>query len=73
MATTNRNKEFLLAIGSEEKAEILKSIAVHYGRTSDVMFAEVTGPDSHHLLDYMVEPMRSKTSALMWAHGMRGW
>ncbi|MNQ98251.1 hypothetical protein D3C85_1139340 [compost metagenome] len=73
MATTNRNKEFLAAIKPEAKAEIINSIAEHYGRTPEVILEEVTGADAYHLLEYMVEPQRSKASLLMQLHGMRGY
>lgn len=73
MAATNRNKEFLDVVDAKTKAEIINSIAVHYDRTPEVILEEVTGADAHHLLEYMVEPMRSATSVLMQRHGMRGW
>jgi hypothetical protein len=73
MAMANRNKEFLSVIHSDTKAEIIKSIAVHYETTSEKVFAEVTSLDAEHLLEYMVEPKRTPTSLLMQSHGMRGW
>lgn len=73
MAMPNLNKEFLAAIDSDTKAKILESIATHYGKTPEQIFAEVTGAQSEHLLDYMVEPLRSATSILMQKRGMRGW
>ncbi|MBA6068091.1 hypothetical protein [Pseudomonas mosselii] len=70
---TNRNEQFLSVIDSDAKAEILESIAGHYGITVEQAFAEVAGEQAEHLLDYMVEPMRSATSVLMQRRGMRGW
>jgi uncharacterized protein YfcZ (UPF0381/DUF406 family) len=72
-ANALRTKEFLSAIKPEDKAAILKSIAKHYDRTSQVMLEEVTDAEAEHLLDYMVEPARSIASALMVQHGLRGW
>lgn len=72
MAATNRNKEFLAAIKPEAKAEIINSIAKHYDKAPEVILDEVTRDDSHHLLEYMVEPQRSQTSLLMQLHRMRG-
>ncbi|RBB97381.1 hypothetical protein C3E97_028135 [Pseudomonas sp. MWU12-2115] len=69
----NRNEEFLSVVDSDTKAAILKSIARHYGITSEEAFAEVTNAKAEHLLDYMVEPQRAATSLLMQRHGMRGW
>ncbi|WP_153785288.1 hypothetical protein [Pseudomonas sp. EMN2] len=62
---------FLAAVGEKAKALILGSIARHYGRSAEEIYVEVTDPDAHHLLDYMVEPDRGATSALMQRHGMR--
>jgi|EP00659_Diplonema_papillatum_P003089 hypothetical protein len=73
MAMVNRNEEFLSVIHSDTKAEILESIAGHYGITPEKAFAEVTDAEAEHLLDYMVEPKRTATSLLMQRYGMRGW
>lgn len=73
MAATHRTKEFLSVIDPEIKAKILNSIAKHYNTTPEAILEEVTGDEAEHLLDYMVEPMRSTASVLMLAHGMRGW
>lgn len=73
MATAHRTKEFLSVIDEKTKGEVLQNIADHYGITVEAAFEEVTGDEAHHLLDYMREPTRSATSALMQRHGMRGW
>ncbi|WP_219096260.1 hypothetical protein [Pseudomonas sp. UMAB-40] len=65
----NRNEQFLSVIDSATKNAILESIAVHYGKTTQEIFAEVVGADAEHLLDYMVEPMRSATSVVMQRRG----
>ena len=70
---TNRNAQFLAVIDGGTKAEILESIAVHYGISSEKAFAEGTDDQAEHLLDYMVEPQRTAASVLMHRHGMRGW
>lgn len=70
---SNTNAVFLAAIGADARADILASIAKHYGISPQEAFAEVTDVGAEHLLDYMVEPMRSATSVLMQAHGLRGY
>lgn len=67
----NNNTAFLSVIDADAKAEILESIAKHYGISPDAALAEVTGEGAEHLLDYMVEPQRSAASVLMQAHGLR--
>lgn len=69
----HRNEEFLSVIDSKTKAVILESIAVHYGKTPEEIYASVTDGEAEHLLDYMIEPHRSATSALMQRYGMRGY
>lgn len=71
--TTHRTKEFLSVIKPEVKAKILNSIAKHYATTPEAIFEEVTDDEAEHLLDYILEPLRSEISVLMIAHGMRGW
>ncbi|NWD57233.1 hypothetical protein HX878_21115 [Pseudomonas veronii] len=68
-----RNEKFLSVIDGDTKAAILESIAGHYGITAEQAFAEVADEQAEHLLDYMVEPMRTAASVLMQSHGMRGW
>lgn len=70
---TSRNAQFLSVVDGDTKAAILESIAGHYGITAEQAFAEVADEQAEHLLDYMIEPMRTATSALMQRHGMRGW
>lgn len=70
MGTTNRNAQFLSVIDGDAKAAILASIAGHYGITPEEAYAEVSDDQAEHLLDYMVEPMRSATSILMQRKGM---
>lgn len=67
----NRNAQFLAVIDSDTKAAILESIAGHYGISVEQAFTEVVAEQAEHLLDYMVEPLRSATSVLMQRHGMR--
>lgn len=66
---TNRNAQFLAVIDGDTKAAILESIAAHYGITPEAAFAEVADEQAEHLLDYMVEPMRSATSVVMQRRG----
>lgn len=73
MPDTNRNAEFLSTVNNATKNMILKSIATHYGITPEAAYAEVVGEQAEHLLDYMIEPQRTATSALMQQLGMRGW
>ncbi len=70
---TNRNAQFLAVISSDTKAAILESIAVHHEMTTDQAYDDVVDVQAEHLLDYMVEPLRTATSLLMLRHGMRGW
>lgn len=70
---TNRNAQFLEIVDRDTHSAILESIATHYGITPEKALAEVTDEHAEHLLDYMNEPQRSATSALMQRHGMRGW
>ena len=70
---TNRNAQFLSVIDGDTKAAILEPIAGHYGITAEQAFAEVADEQAEHLLDYMIEPLRTATSVLMQRHGMRGW
>lgn len=69
----NNNAEFLAVIEVAAKDEILKAIATHYGITPQAAYSEVTAEGAEHLLEYMVEPLRSATSVLMQAHGLRGY
>ena len=64
------NHQFLSAIDAETKAQILDSIAGHYGITANEAYAEVIRIDAEHLLDYMKEPERRATSVLMKRHGL---
>ena len=66
----NSNAVFLAVIDADSKAEILESIAKHYGISAQEAYDEVTDDEAEHLLDYMVEPMRSAASVLMQRHGM---
>jgi hypothetical protein len=67
---TSRNTHFLSAIDGNTRAEILDSIAAHYGITSEKAYAEVTGDQAEDLLDYLVEPLRGATSVLMRRRGL---
>lgn len=73
MATNNGQltKRFFDAIDDATRDEIIESIADHYGITRDAARQEVTDDDAEHLLDYMIEPMRTATSALMQRHSLR--
>lgn len=66
----NPNAQFLAVIDSQAKAEILKSIADHYGITPEAAYAEVAAEQAEHLLDYMIEPHRSAALVLMQRKGM---
>ena len=61
----NRNAQFLTVIDSDTISEILESIALHHGITAEQALAEVADDHADHLLDYMNEPMRSTTAAIM--------
>lgn len=69
----NTNAKFLQAVDAATRNEILLSIAKHYGITVERAHEEVTADKAEHLLDYMVEPLRSATSVLMQRHGLRGY
>lgn len=64
-----KNHLFLSVIDAESKADIINSIAKHYGTTATEIWEEVTAQDAENLLDYMTEPHRSGARALMMRHG----
>ena len=68
----NITARFLNAIDPRTKDAILNSIASHYGISQADAYEEVTDDEAEHLLDYLVEPMRSATSVMMQACGVRG-
>ncbi|MGP5017473.1 hypothetical protein ACTXK7_07365 [Vreelandella alkaliphila] len=68
----NRNAHFLASISETAKQDILDAIARHYGITPTEAYTEVTRSDAEDLLEYMVEPQRSATQALMQRHGRAG-
>ena len=68
----NITARFLNAIDPRTKDAILNSIANHYGISQADAYEEVTDDEAEHLLDYLVEPMRSATSVMMQACGVRG-
>lgn len=75
MQNQERNKLFLIlsAVDESTKAKIVNSIAKHYGTSKEVIIEEITdNDDAHHLLEYMIEPMRTTTSCLMLQHNLRG-
>lgn len=69
---TNRNAHFLNTISETAKQEILAAIAQHYSITPTEAYAKVTRSDAEDLLEYMVEPQRSATRALMQRHERPG-
>lgn len=73
MAQTRNNAAFLEAVDGASRQQILASIASHYGISEQRALDEVVAPDAEHLLDYMVEPHRSATYALMQRHGLLGY
>lgn len=64
-------ERFLSVISTQARASILDAVAAHYGITSDAALAEVTAKNAEHLLDYLVEPVRSDALALMQRYGMQ--
>lgn len=68
-----RNAQFLAGLDQATRQEILGGIASHYGITEQQALAEVTQEGCEHLLDYVVEPLRTAASVLMQAHGLRGY
>lgn len=68
----NITARFLNSIDPRTKDAILNSIAKHYGISQADAYEEVTDDEAEHLLDYLVEPMRSATSVMMQACGVRG-
>jgi len=64
-----QNKAFLDLVGSDVAADIIASIAKHYGISSAEALAEVTDEDAYGLCEYMVEPARSTTAAMMILNG----
>lgn len=67
----NRNAEFLSVIDKESKDAILSSIAKHYGISVEEAFAEVSDEESHDLLEYMIEPLRSGAHFMMCQLGFK--
>ena len=68
----NITTRFLNSIDPRTKDAILNSIANHYGISQADAYEEVTDDEAEHLLDYLVEPVRSATSVIMQACGVRG-
>ncbi|RCV93923.1 hypothetical protein DU506_00615 [Vreelandella rituensis] len=67
----NLNQEFLSTVDAKTKEMILQSIAKHYEVTVEQAYAEVSDAEAEHLLEYLVEPQRTATLALMRRHGYR--
>ncbi|MBA1280298.1 hypothetical protein [Stutzerimonas stutzeri] len=67
---SNRNATFLTDVDGGTRAAILEAIAKYYGITPEEAFDEVADEQAEHLLDYMVEPMRSATWVLMQRRGV---
>jgi hypothetical protein len=63
------NRAFLNAIDAATRNKILSSIGKHYDMTAKEAMEEVTHAEAEHLLDYMIEPMRSATYVIMQRHG----
>lgn len=63
------NRAFLEAAEPEARGMILNAIAKHYGVSSTQIYAEVISEGAEHLLEYMIEPHRSATLALMQHRG----
>lgn len=59
------NREFLASVDASVKDGILAAIAKHYGISQQAAFDEVVDPEAEHLLEYLTEPTRSATHALM--------
>lgn len=65
MSNAQINARFFAAIDAKTKAQVLENIATHYEISPEEAFSEVTDKESEHLLDYLTEPVRSATSALV--------
>lgn len=63
--------QFLAAIDAKARRLILQSIADDYGISVHEAYAEVTGPDAEHLLEYLTGSARAATSLLMQKHVFR--
>jgi phosphohistidine phosphatase SixA len=73
MQNQERNKLFLNLVDKDTRNEIVNSIATHYGTDAESIIEELTDNDeAEHLLEYMTEPQRTATSALMLRHNVRG-
>jgi len=59
------NQEFLARTDAATRREIFESIARHYGISQKEAFNEIVGENAEHLLDYLIEPIRSAVSVLM--------
>ena len=70
MKNAQLNRGFLAAIDNKTKDEILAAIAEHYGISTQDALGVVTDDEAEHLLDYLVEPMRSAVSVLMQRRGL---
>lgn len=69
MTNQATNQKFLAASDAKTRAEILASVAKHYGITEAEAFEEVTHEEAEHLLDYLTGAVRVATSVLMRRHG----
>lgn len=63
-------KAFFAATDAGTQAEILSSISKHYGISPAAALVEVTDVEAEHLLDYLVEPVRTATRILIQRHGL---
>jgi Mg/Co/Ni transporter MgtE len=67
----NINTQFLNKLDNQTKSDIVNSMAKHYGITMQEALDELQGDEAEHILDYLMEPVRSATSVLMQKHGFR--
>jgi uncharacterized phage-associated protein len=64
------NKAFLSVVDAKTSAEVLSTVAQHYGITKAEALEEVTHEDAEHLLDYLTGSVRTAVNVLMRRHGL---
>jgi hypothetical protein len=60
-----KNQNFLNSVTLALKTNLLSHIAAHYGIDNEQAFKEVTDENAENLYEYLLEPHRSATYALM--------
>ncbi len=69
MTNAQTNRAFLTTTDRATRADIIGTIAAHYGCTAEAALEEVTQDEAEHLLDYLTGSTRSAVHVLMQRRG----